>query len=261
MRSASNNLDDAITIDGKGLYGIEQTCKGQRVLRDDAGGEKVTLTGLTHFTGGNSDGNGGGLRNDGPVVVVNSNVSGNSAYGQWCELSASDADAQVQCDNGDGGGIYAGESSVEPSVVGPGYDINLTNTVVADNSANDDGGGVYTEGDLTATGSQFNDNTAHGNVWGGGRGGGAYAHDSVDFDRHLVGGQRGTVWRVRHRCCGGHPARVWCGRQWWRVLHLWPRDRLELHVHEQPRVRQRRRLPRRRRRGHRLHLHGQQRRW
>ena len=45
VRSDSNNLDDAITIDGQGLYGIEQTCKGQRVLRDDAGGETVTLTG------------------------------------------------------------------------------------------------------------------------------------------------------------------------------------------------------------------------
>jgi hypothetical protein len=75
VRSAS--ATGVITIDGKGLSGIEQTCKGQRVLRDDAGGETVTIQGLTHFTGGNSEGNGGGLRNDGPVVVVNSDVSGN----------------------------------------------------------------------------------------------------------------------------------------------------------------------------------------
>ena len=60
VRSASNNDGDAITIDGQGLFGITQTCTDQRVLRDDAGGETVTLTGLTHFTGGNVDGNGGG---------------------------------------------------------------------------------------------------------------------------------------------------------------------------------------------------------
>ena len=85
VRSDSNNTDDAITIDGGGVFGITQTCKGQRVLRDDAGGETVTLTGLTHFTGGEAEGHGGGLRNNGPVVVVNSNVSGNEANGILCE--------------------------------------------------------------------------------------------------------------------------------------------------------------------------------
>ena len=98
---------------------------------------------------------------------------------------------------------------VEPSIVGPGYDITLTDSTVADNSANDDGGGVYTEGALIATGSQFNENTADGNVWGGGRGGGAYARRQRHVDGHLVGGQRSTVRRVRHQRCGGHPAE--CG--------------------------------------------------
>src|SRR4051812_12605956 len=193
----SDSVDDAITIDGQGLYGITQTCEDQRVLRDDAGGETVTLQGLTHFTGGNAEGHGGGLRNDGPVVVVDSNISGNSANAVWCSLSADDANAQVVCPDGDGGGIYAADDEVEESIIGPGYDITLTNAVVTDNHADDDGGGVYTEGTLTATGSSFLGNTAYGEAVGGGRGGGAYAGDGVSSTN--------TSWEGNEALCGVFP--------------------------------------------------------
>ena len=65
----SSNSSNAITVDGQGRYGIAQSCANQRVLRDSAGGETVILQGLTHFNGGHGQGHGGGLRNDGPVVV------------------------------------------------------------------------------------------------------------------------------------------------------------------------------------------------
>ena len=143
-----------IVIDGQGLYGITQTCQSQRVLRDESGGETVTLQGLTHFTSGEGDGNGGGLRNDGPVNVIDSDVSGNRGAARV--VRSADASAQVVCpDNGDGGGIFAGPSSVGPFVEGPGYDIVVTDSIVADNEAYDDGGGVYTEDTLTATRATF----------------------------------------------------------------------------------------------------------
>ena len=79
-------------------------------------------------------------------------------------------------------------------VVGPGYDITLTNAVVAENQADDDGGGVYTIGALSATGSQINENTAHGRAFDGGRGGGAFAEDSVT--------STDTSWEGNDAQCG-----------------------------------------------------------
>jgi hypothetical protein len=173
----------AITIDGQGLYGITQTCKGQRVLRDDAGGETVTLTGLTHFTGGNAYGHVGGLRNNGPVNVVNSTINDNSANSTGiCELSANQAGAQIvlPCEDGDGGGIYAGPFGVEEADAEAGYDITLTDSSVVDNWAADDGGGVYAWwGSVSALRSQISGNVAAGQAYQGGRGGGAYADDDV----------------------------------------------------------------------------------
>jgi hypothetical protein len=166
-----------IVIDGQGRYGITQTCKEQRVLRDDSGGETVTLQGLTHFTGGEAYGNGGGLRNDGPVDVVDSDVSGNEANNTCLDLEAG---AQVViCETGNGGGIFAGVA-VGPYLDVNGYDIHLTNSNVSDNSATDSGGGLYTVGALTTNNSQLTGNTAGGWVEGSGMGGGAYADDSVD---------------------------------------------------------------------------------
>ena len=173
----------AITIDGQGLYGITQTCKGQRVLRDDAGGETVTLTGLTHFTGGNAYGHGGGLRNNGPVDVVNSTINDNNAYATGvCDTAANEAGAQIvlPCEDGDGGGIYAGPYDVGPLDDIAGYDITLTDSSVTDNWADDDGGGVYAWwGSVTTLRSQISGNIAAGQAYGGGRGGGAYADDDV----------------------------------------------------------------------------------
>jgi hypothetical protein len=195
IRSSSST--GAITIDGQGLYGITQTCERQRVLRDDAHGETVTLQGITHFTGGNAEGHGGGLRNDGPVVVVNSNVSDNTANAIWCGVAAGDASAQELCPDGDGGGIYAAELEVAEGIIGSGYDITLTNSVVADNQADDDGGGVYTEGSLTVTGSEFDGNTAFGRAFFGGRGGGAFAEDAV--------ASTNTSWEGNEALCGVLP--------------------------------------------------------
>ncbi|MDQ1430627.1 MAG: hypothetical protein QOF40_1229, partial [Actinomycetota bacterium] len=170
-------------IDGQGLYGITQTCPDQRVLRDSAGGETVTLQGLTHFNGGHGHGHGGGLRNDGPVNVVSSDVGPNQAVADICEQStanngAGDVTAQDNCEDGDGGGIYAG--AVDAAIVGPGYAVSVTSSSsIHDNIAADDGGGVYTWDTLTVTNSQFDANTAQGQAAAGGRGGGAYASDGV----------------------------------------------------------------------------------
>jgi hypothetical protein len=178
LRSDSNS-SNAITIDGQGLYGITQTCDDQRVLHDENVGETVTLTGLTHFSGGEADGHGGGLRTQGPVNVVNSTINDNRANGQECELAAGDAQAQISdCEDGDGGGIFAGPQGAAPVIV-VSFDINITNSSIEDNWAFDDGGGVYTDDTLTVASSQFNRNIAAGYVPGGGRGGGAFGGDAV----------------------------------------------------------------------------------
>lgn len=178
LRSDSNS-SNSVTIDGQGLYGITQTCDDQRVLHDENVGETVTLTGLTHFTGGEAEGHGGGLRNGGPVNVVDSTINDNRANNE-CNFAAS-GDAQEQiiiCDDGDGGGIFAGPEGLIP-LADPNYDVSVTNSIVQDNWAADDGGGVYSAGALTVTGSQFNGNTAAATTVSQGRGGGAYADDSV----------------------------------------------------------------------------------
>jgi hypothetical protein len=90
----------------------------------------VTLTGLTHFTGGEADGHGGGLRTQGPVNVVDSTINDNRANGQGCEFAAGDAQAQVSdCEDGDGGGIFAGREDVVP-VADTSYDIAVTKSIV-----------------------------------------------------------------------------------------------------------------------------------
>jgi len=184
----------AITVDGKGTFGITQSCPSQRVLRDDKAGETVTLTGLTHFTGGDADGHGGGLRNKGPVNVVDSNISGNTANQHFGGCVAS-ADAHAQdslCEDGDGGGVYANDTG--SLIVGPGYDVTVTNSVIQNNHAADDGGGVFTQGSLTATDSHFNENVAAGTNGGGGRGGGAYADVSATIT--------GTTFDTNDAQCG-----------------------------------------------------------
>ena len=179
LRQSANS--NAIIIDGQGKYGLTQTCPDQRVLRDDVEGETVTLQGLTHFTGGNALGHGGGLRNNGPVDVVSSDVSGNHAYADnTCHLSNADVQAQDCGEDGDGGGIYAGvPDQAGVSAAASGFDVTVTDSTISDNEAADDGGGVYAQDSLNVTNSTFSDNIAHGENFGGGRGGGGFAGNGV----------------------------------------------------------------------------------
>ena len=191
VRTSSNS--DAIVVDGLGKYGITQTCPNQRVLRDDANGETVTLRGLTHFTGGEGDGDGGGLRSNGPVNVENSDVSGNRAFASDpCHTSTNDVQAQDCGDNGDGGGIFAGPAHLVPVDVLAGYDITVTDSTVSNNEAADDGGGTFTTGALGVVRSTFADNVAHGEIPFGGRGGGAFATGNTTTEDSTFSGNTAT---------------------------------------------------------------------
>ncbi len=97
-------------------------------------GSTVTISGLTISNGAARTGSrtGGGIFNRGTLNVVNSTVSGNSAYV-------------------DGGGIYNDL----------GGTLTLTNSTVTDNTAEFDGGGIFNQsGTLILTNSTVNDNLA-----------------------------------------------------------------------------------------------------
>lgn len=81
---------------------------------------------------------GGGISNDGLLIITNSLVSGNSAVYE-------------------GGGIAGGGS------------VSITNSTVSFNSAQD-GGGIFSYGPVTITSSSISDNSAEGfggGIWGG----------------------------------------------------------------------------------------------
>ncbi len=129
--AAITSAQDALPNDGnvvvgggvaQALTGPITIVGGSRVIGNYAGLELVTPA---------SPGLGGGVfANQGPITIDTSTIAGNTA------------------NDGDGGGIWNGESLV------------LTNSIVAGNVAGvDGGGGVFNRGTFTSTGSAIVNNT------------------------------------------------------------------------------------------------------
>ncbi|MBX7104673.1 MAG: right-handed parallel beta-helix repeat-containing protein [Gemmataceae bacterium] len=105
--------------------------------------ESVTLTNV-NITGNIGATGGAGVRSGGgTIVVINSNISGNTVTGTV-----------------DGGGIYLSSATT----------VTVTNSTIADNSTAGDGGGIsfFVGGALTVTGSSITGNAASGATLGAG---------------------------------------------------------------------------------------------
>jgi uncharacterized protein YgiM (DUF1202 family) len=117
------------------------------------------------ISGGQTSGDGGGIRNDGTLTITNSTISGNNA-------------------NNAGGGIYnaSGTLTITNSTIsgnsagggGGGIDndfgtATITNSAISGNSAtNGDGGGIFNTNTLTITNSTISGNSAAGFLTVGG---------------------------------------------------------------------------------------------
>ncbi len=151
-----------VTVLGNG-FTITQTCAFSRVMDKDVGGGVITLDDVT-ITGGNTTGDGAGIRALGTdLVIVDSTITGNTTTA------------------GDGGAAFVG---------GP---VTVTSSTISDNHAPaGQGGGVWTSSDLDITDSTFTQNTAAGEAFS--FGGGAFASGTVTvtgstFDQNsAVGG-------------------------------------------------------------------------
>ena len=191
----TRNSANPVVIDGQGLFAIDQTCTGQRVLHNQGAGT-LTVQGVTSLSGGNisqsaADLFGGGIWSEAaPVVVTNSTVTGNSLD-----------NTNPLPSSAFGGGIAAPTLTVTHSVI-------TANHLVAINA---NGGGVSVEDDLTVTDSQITNNTVDGgtfavggggvfgniaNVTGSNISGNFAAYDAVARQQHRRG-RRGIVRCLR----------------------------------------------------------------
>ncbi|MEW5939551.1 MAG: right-handed parallel beta-helix repeat-containing protein, partial [Chloroflexota bacterium] len=163
--AATGDLDltSNITIVGAGAGSttIQQTV-ADRVFHI-TGAFTVNISGVT-ITGGNVNGEGGGLYNNGGTVnITNSAVSGNTT---------------TAGSGNDGAGLYTAIGTV-----------NVTNSAISGNVSGDHGGGLYAAGSDTVniTDSVVTDNQA-------GEGGGIWADfGTVNLTRSTVSGNRATA--------------------------------------------------------------------
>ena len=135
-------IDNDVILDGQGNLTVDGNL-GARVFVVPSG-VTAELRGVTVTRGRVRRGNGGGIRSEGTLTLVNSTVSQNEA---WCESSCWGV--------GFGGGIYS------TSGFGTSGTLRLTNSTVSGNSASTDFGGIYNgfETTMTLTNSTVSDNT------------------------------------------------------------------------------------------------------
>jgi predicted outer membrane repeat protein len=113
----------ALTVSGDGAIGIFQV----------GSGVTTSVSGLTIADGGGT--NGGGIFNQGTLMVTDCTLSGNRGF--------------------DGGGIYNRGT------------VTVTDCTLSGNSAQDTGGGIYNLGTLTVAGSTLSGNSAQAGGGGG----------------------------------------------------------------------------------------------
>ena len=111
-----DNTAGTVTVQGPGGYGLSVDGSGSSPVFLVDSGATADIEGLT-ITGGETTGDGGGIRNDGGNLIVgNSTISGNSASGN--------------------GGALANED---------GGTLQVFNSTIADNTSSGLGGGIYAQ--------------------------------------------------------------------------------------------------------------------
>jgi CSLREA domain-containing protein len=176
---ATGDLDITgdLTINGAGAATTIVNGGGlDRVFHIVPSGVTVTFNNLTITGGSLTNGNGGGLLNEGTANLNNCVVSGNSVpngdgggvYNDFFMTISNSTISGNSSPNGDGGGVYDN-----------GNQITITNTTISGNSASGgDGGGMYFNG-IEADISQCTFSNNHADS--GGDGGGMFANGNNLF--------------------------------------------------------------------------------
>jgi len=140
-------LHGGVSVDGQSIGSVTIDAAGADRVLYVVGNDEVVLSGLT-ITGGDAF-RGGGIYNlVGPVTLMNSTVSGNSAnnngggiYNDDGTVTLMNSTMSGNSSTGTytrGGGIYNGNGA-----------LTLTNSTISGNSASGNGGGIYDNGNLT----------------------------------------------------------------------------------------------------------------
>jgi hypothetical protein len=187
LTSATLTVDKDLTINGLGADQLTVSGNSQRTVFTTNAPDLLVISGLTitHGRNGifnsgsleldddmitqNSAGTGGGLFNDanGTVCLNDCVVSSNTAASaggienQGVSVTLNNCQVVNNTAPGTVGGFGGGISNLLRGVV-----MNINNSLIAENSAYRDGGGIYNQGTLTLTDSTLVNNTAHHN--GGG---------------------------------------------------------------------------------------------
>ena len=142
--------DVSASVDG--IVGAAKLLDDNSRVIDFLGAGNLTLTGLTITGGRVSTTGGGGIRTSGNVLLINSEVSGNSTFG----VGVGQSFPVVP-----GGGIHSSSGNV-----------SLTNSTVSGNSTSGFyawGGGIFTDtGDVSLTDSTVSGNRTSGSNYDGG---------------------------------------------------------------------------------------------
>ncbi len=152
---------------------IDDTDSNTSVVDIDTNGVTVDLADLT-LTGGDAQGNGGGIDNqsDDTLTVSNSTITDSSAFSSGAGIynggggTVTVGDSTVSSDtatNGSGGGIYNSNGTV-----------NVTGSTIANNYAGENGGGIDDSSTTDVAESTLTGNTAAG------YGGGIYNSGTMD---------------------------------------------------------------------------------
>jgi predicted outer membrane repeat protein len=204
-----------LTINGTGQTVTISGNNAVRVIQVDAGAS-LTLNDLT-IANGYSAGEGGGIWNDGTLIITNSAFSGNRAetsgggiysIGTLMTITNSTFSGNSAIAGGDGiadgGGVYSGIGagpltitnstfSRNAAVQGGGlymvHTVNITNSTFSENSAGWGGAILTTVGTsiLTIANSTFSDNSAYG------EGGGINNGGTLDITNSTFSGNNAAV--------------------------------------------------------------------
>ncbi len=172
---------------------------GARVLeiQTSAEGSRVTIQGLT-LTGGDVQGDGGGIRTDGALKLVESKVTDNTASGTGMVsgggIAVSSIGRAEVTDSTVSGNHANGDYSYGGGISSAGY-LSLVRSMITGNHANRDG---YTYGAgggiaVAAVGSaRLTDSTVSGNLAMGGQavGGGIMAEGYLSLVRSMITGNK-----------------------------------------------------------------------
>jgi CSLREA domain-containing protein len=196
LASTLPSISEVLTVDGPGPAGLTITGGGAVRVLEVSGGTTLNLEGVTVANGFADSPGGGGILNNGALMVTNSTVSGNSASGGSGSSTAT------------GGGIWSGgtvtlnTSTVSGNSVGgfgggggiyiAGGTVTVNDSAVSGNSASS-GGGIFNFGTLTLTSSTVSSNTVAASGGGIHNGGGTVTLDSSTISSNMLGSSGGGI--------------------------------------------------------------------